>query len=77
VFVEASKQGAHQAFSLFDDLLATTARLSASYNDEQLTLLLDLLDRFRADHRAHRHPQSTGNQPPANHPGRLTKPASS
>jgi hypothetical protein len=27
--------------------LDTTARLSASYSDEQLTLLLDLLDRFR------------------------------
>jgi hypothetical protein len=40
-------QGAHQAFRLFDDLLDTTARLSASYSDEQLALLLDLLDRFR------------------------------
>jgi len=47
VLVEASKQGAHQAFSLFDDLLERTAQLSASYSDEQLTLLLELLDRFR------------------------------
>jgi hypothetical protein len=29
------------------DLLERTAELSASYSDEQLTLLLDLLERFR------------------------------
>ena len=48
VLVEASREGAHQAFSLFDDLLERTALLSASYSDDQLGLLLELLERFRA-----------------------------
>jgi DNA-binding MarR family transcriptional regulator len=48
VLVEASKHGAHQAFSLFDDLLERTAQLSAGYSNDQLTLLLELLERFRA-----------------------------
>jgi DNA-binding MarR family transcriptional regulator len=48
VLVEPSREGAHQAFSLFDDLLERTAQLSASYSDDQLALLLELLERFRA-----------------------------
>jgi DNA-binding MarR family transcriptional regulator len=65
VLVEASKQGAHQAFSLFDDLLERTAQLSASYSDEQLTLLLELLDRFRtliAEHTATLRARATSNR---------------
>jgi hypothetical protein len=66
VLVQASKQGAHQAFSLFDDLLERTAQLSASYSDEQLTLLLELLDRFRvliAEHTATLRARAASNQP--------------
>ena len=65
VLVEPSKEGAHQAFSLFDDLLEKTAQLSASYSDEQHTLLLDLLDRFRAlitEHTATLRAQASSNQ---------------
>jgi DNA-binding MarR family transcriptional regulator len=47
VLVEASEQGALRAFSLFDDLLEATARLSATYTDEQLTLLSEALGRFQ------------------------------
>jgi DNA-binding MarR family transcriptional regulator len=66
VLVQASKQGAHQAFSLFDDLLERTAQLSASYGDDQLTLLLELLERFRAliaEHTTTLRAQATSNQP--------------
>ena len=66
VLVEASKQGAHQAFSLFDDLLERTAQLSASYSGDQLTLLLELLERFRgliAEHTATLRAQAASNQP--------------
>jgi DNA-binding MarR family transcriptional regulator len=66
VLVEASQQGAHQAFSLFDDLLEQTAQLSASYTEEQLTLLLDLLDRFRAliaEHTATLRARAASDQP--------------
>lgn len=71
VLVQPSKQGAQQAFSLFDDLLETTAHLSATYSDEQLTLLLDLLDRFRAlitQHTANLRARAASNQPTT--PGR-------
>jgi DNA-binding MarR family transcriptional regulator len=66
VLVEPSREGAHQAFSLFDDLLERTAQLSASYSDEQLTLLLELLDRFRvliAEHTATLRARAASNQP--------------
>lgn len=66
VLVEASRDGAHQAFSLFDDLLERTAQLSASYSDEQLTLLLELLDRFRAllvEHTTTLRERAANNQP--------------
>ena len=66
VLVEASRDGAHQAFSLFDDLLERTAQLSASYSDDQLGLLLELLDRFRtliAEHTTTLRAQAASNQP--------------
>jgi DNA-binding MarR family transcriptional regulator len=66
VLVEASQQGAHQAFSLFDDLLERTAQLSAGYSDDQLTLLLELLERFRtliAEHTTTLRTQAASNQP--------------
>ena len=66
VLVEASTHGARQAFSLFDDLLERTAQLSASYTDDQLTLLLELLDRFRAliaDHTTTLRAQAANKQP--------------
>lgn len=66
VLVQASKHGAHQAFGLFDDLLERTAQLSASYSDDQLTLLLELLDRFRAliaEHTATLRAQAASKQP--------------
>ena len=66
VLVQASNQGAHQAFSLFDDLLERTAELSASYSDHQLTLLLELLERFRiliAEHTTTLRAQAAGRQP--------------
>jgi DNA-binding MarR family transcriptional regulator len=48
VVVEASEHGAEQAFNLYDDLIDAAARLSATYSDEQLALMHDLLDDFRA-----------------------------
>jgi hypothetical protein len=66
VLVDASTHGARQAFSLFDDLLERTAQLSASYTDDQLTLLLELLDRFRAliaDHTTTLRAQAANKQP--------------
>jgi DNA-binding MarR family transcriptional regulator len=66
VLVQASRQGARQAFSLFDDLLERTAQLSANYTDDQLTLLLELLDRFRAliaDHTTTLRAQAATKQP--------------
>jgi DNA-binding MarR family transcriptional regulator len=66
VVVEPSREGAHQAFSLFDDLLERTAQLSASYSDQQLALLLELLERFRAliaEHTATLREQSASNRP--------------
>jgi DNA-binding MarR family transcriptional regulator len=66
VLVEPSREGAHQAFSLVDDLLERTAQLSASYSDDQLTLLLELLDRFRAliaEHTITLRAKAANNQP--------------
>jgi DNA-binding MarR family transcriptional regulator len=65
VLVEASKQGAQQAFGIFDDLMETTTRLSAGYSDDQLALLLDLLGRFRdliAEHTANLRAQADRNK---------------
>jgi len=47
VVVEASEEGATQAFALFDGLVDALARLSDTYTDEQLELLLALIQRFR------------------------------
>ena len=68
VLVEPSREGAHQAFSLFDDLLERTAQLSASYTDQQLILLLELLERFRtliAEHTTTLRARAASNQPTA------------
>lgn len=47
VLVEASTEGAYEAFAVFDRLLESLARLADTYTEEQLTLLLDLLGDFR------------------------------
>jgi DNA-binding MarR family transcriptional regulator len=47
VLVAASEDGARSAFALFDGLLESLAGLAATYSDEQLTLLLDLIGQVR------------------------------
>jgi DNA-binding MarR family transcriptional regulator len=55
VLIEASEEGARQAFALFDELLDAVARKAGGYTGEQLALLLQLIDAFRgsvSDHAA-------------------------
>jgi DNA-binding MarR family transcriptional regulator len=47
VLVEASEDGAHRAFSLFDGLLDAVARRAADYSEPQLALLQELIESFR------------------------------
>ena len=74
VLVEASRQGAHQAFSLFDDLLRAhrpalgQLHRPAAHPPAQAAGPLPHPDR-----RAHHHPQNPSRQQPANHPRRLSK----
>jgi DNA-binding MarR family transcriptional regulator len=47
VLIEASEEGARQAFALFDGLLDAVAARASGYTDKQLALLLDLVKAFR------------------------------
>ncbi len=47
VLIEASEQGARQAFSLFDGLLEAVADRAATYSEKQLGLLLQVIQTFR------------------------------
>lgn len=48
VLVDASEEGARQAFALFDGLLDEVARFAGRYTEDQLALLMDLLGGFDA-----------------------------
>ena len=47
VLIEASEEGARQAFALFDGLLDAVARRASAYTDEEVALLLGLIASFR------------------------------
>ena len=47
VLVHASTEGANQAFALFDGLLDAVAERAATYTEEQLAQLHDLVNAFR------------------------------
>jgi DNA-binding MarR family transcriptional regulator len=63
VLIEASEEGARQAFAIFDGLLEAVASRADAYSEEQLDLLLQLIAAFReivSDYAAElraRHPQ--------------------
>jgi DNA-binding MarR family transcriptional regulator len=76
VLLHASPSGASQAFSLFDDLYQGAAALSATYEQRDLQMLIDLLHRYRqlitdqaaalrADPAASDPEAQRGRQPPA------------
>jgi len=47
VLIEASEEGAQQAFALFDGLLDAVARRASGYTEEEVALLLGLIASFR------------------------------
>jgi len=47
VLIEASEEGARQAFALFDGLLDAVARRASDYTEEEVALLLGLIASFR------------------------------
>ena len=47
VLIEASEEGARQAFALFDGLLDAVARRANDYTEEEVALLLGLIASFR------------------------------
>jgi DNA-binding MarR family transcriptional regulator len=47
VLIHASPSGAHQAFSLFDDLYNAAAEMFSRYEQRDLQMLLDLLRTYR------------------------------
>jgi len=47
VLIHASPSGAHQAFSLFDDLYAAADAMYSTHDERNLTMLIDLLRAYR------------------------------